>query len=156
MRAALAEASPARPRPRRPRAETPARARRRRRRGAILGLVSLLAEDFAAHENPNRRKAVCWVSPRSSSASAGTARLAAAPRSVQRATRVVATSEKRLVARAAARGGPPVLAAVCDLDARVRYYACEAMYNIVKTARGGLLLLTESRGDDDDFFYDEN
>ena len=47
-----------------------------------------------------------------------------------------------------------MLAAFCDLDARVRYYACEAMYNIVKTARGGLLLLTECRGDD--FFYDEN
>ena len=138
------------------------RERRRRRarapdapRRAILGLVSLLAEDFAAHENPNRRKG-------------GLLGLAAVVvglggdgetgdgdgECVERATRV-ATSEKRLVARAATRAAvPPVLAAFCDLDARVRYYACEAMYNIVKTARGGLLLLTECRGDD--FFYDEN
>ena len=156
MRAALAEASP------RGRGRGDRERRRRRARApdaprrAILGLVSLLAEDFAAHENPNRRKG-------------GLLGLAAVVvglggdgetgdgdgECVQRATRV-ATSEKRLVARAATRAAvPPVLAAFCDLDARVRYYACEAMYNIVKTARGGLLLLTESV-EDDDFFYDEN
>ena len=157
MRAALAEASPrAAAAAETASGDAGARAPDAPRR-AILGLVSLLAEDFAAHENPNRRKG-------------GLLGLAAVVvglggdgetgdgdgECVQRATRV-ATSEKRLVARAATRAAvPPVLAAFCDLDARVRYYACEAMYNIVKTARGGLLLLTESRGDDDDFFYDEN
>ncbi|KAK2784625.1 hypothetical protein FQN53_008343 [Emmonsiellopsis sp. PD_33] len=35
---------------------------------------------------------------------------------------------------------PPVLACFTDQDARVRYYACESMYNIAKVAKGELLL----------------
>ncbi|RMZ81333.1 hypothetical protein DV738_g2304, partial [Chaetothyriales sp. CBS 135597] len=35
---------------------------------------------------------------------------------------------------------PPVLACFTDQDARVRYYACEAMYNIAKVAKGEILL----------------
>ncbi|KAJ5082924.1 Protein VAC14 [Penicillium argentinense] len=35
---------------------------------------------------------------------------------------------------------PPVLACFSDQDARVRYYACEAMYNIAKVAKGEILL----------------
>lgn len=34
---------------------------------------------------------------------------------------------------------PPVLACFTDADARVRYYACEAMYNISKVAKGEIL-----------------
>lgn len=34
---------------------------------------------------------------------------------------------------------PPVLACFSDQDARVRYYACEAMYNIAKVAKGEVL-----------------
>ncbi|KAJ9085706.1 hypothetical protein DSO57_1011408 [Entomophthora muscae] len=34
---------------------------------------------------------------------------------------------------------PPVLACFGDQDARVRYYACEAMYNIAKVAKGNVL-----------------
>ncbi|KAJ1622721.1 vacuolar 14 Fab1-binding region-domain-containing protein [Pavlovales sp. CCMP2436] len=30
---------------------------------------------------------------------------------------------------------PPVLASFCDPDCRVRYYACESLYNIAKVAR---------------------
>lgn len=30
---------------------------------------------------------------------------------------------------------PPVLALLVDQDARVRYYACEALYNIAKVSR---------------------
>ena len=30
---------------------------------------------------------------------------------------------------------PPVLSSMIDQDARVRYYACEALYNIAKVAR---------------------
>lgn len=35
---------------------------------------------------------------------------------------------------------PPVLACFTDQDARVRYYACESMYNIAKVAKGEVLL----------------
>ena len=139
-------------------------------RRAILGLVSLLAEDFAAHENPNRRKGgllglaavvVGLGLETGETGDGGEADVDAANRLGDGETRV-ATSEKsalkkkRLVARAALRAAVPrVLAAFCDPDARVRYYACEAMYNVVKTARGGLLLLTESFPENDDF-SDEN
>lgn len=34
---------------------------------------------------------------------------------------------------------PPVLACFGDQDARVRYYACESMYNIAKTSKGETL-----------------
>ena len=35
---------------------------------------------------------------------------------------------------------PPILACFTDQDARVRYYACEAMYNIAKVAKGEILV----------------
>lgn len=35
---------------------------------------------------------------------------------------------------------PPVLACFSDSDARVRYYACESMYNIAKVAKGEILI----------------
>ncbi|OHE98557.1 hypothetical protein CORC01_06178 [Colletotrichum orchidophilum] len=35
---------------------------------------------------------------------------------------------------------PPVLACFTDQDARVRYYACEAKYNIAKVAKGEILI----------------
>ncbi|KAF2102088.1 ARM repeat-containing protein [Rhizodiscina lignyota] len=35
---------------------------------------------------------------------------------------------------------PPVLACFNDQDARVRYYACESMYNIAKVAKGEILV----------------
>jgi len=35
---------------------------------------------------------------------------------------------------------PPVLACFADPDARVRYYACESMYNIAKVAKGEILV----------------
>lgn len=35
---------------------------------------------------------------------------------------------------------PPVLASFTDQDARVRYYACESMYNIAKVAKGEILV----------------
>ncbi|KAI9218677.1 vacuolar protein 14 C-terminal Fig4p binding-domain-containing protein [Blastocladiella britannica] len=34
---------------------------------------------------------------------------------------------------------PPVLACFSDMDSRVRYYACESLYNIAKVARGRVL-----------------
>lgn len=34
---------------------------------------------------------------------------------------------------------PPVLACFADQDSRVRYYACESMYNIAKVSKGEIL-----------------
>ena len=34
---------------------------------------------------------------------------------------------------------PPVLSCFSDQDSRVRYYGCEALYNIAKVARGSIL-----------------
>ena len=34
----------------------------------------------------------------------------------------------------------PVLTCFFDSDSRVRYYACESLYNIVKVARGSVLI----------------
>ena len=35
---------------------------------------------------------------------------------------------------------PPVLKCFTDQESRVRYYACEALYNITKVSRGSVLL----------------
>ncbi|XP_050373682.1 protein VAC14 homolog isoform X2 [Argentina anserina] len=35
---------------------------------------------------------------------------------------------------------PPVLNSFCDQDSRVRYYACEALYNIAKVVRGDFII----------------
>lgn len=35
---------------------------------------------------------------------------------------------------------PPVLASFTDQDSRVRYYACEALYNIAKVARDAFVI----------------
>ncbi|XP_028785293.1 protein VAC14 homolog [Neltuma alba] len=35
---------------------------------------------------------------------------------------------------------PPVLKSFCDQDSRVRYYACEALYNIAKVVRGEFIV----------------
>lgn len=35
---------------------------------------------------------------------------------------------------------PPVLSCFSDQEYRVRYYACESMYNIAKVAKGEILL----------------
>lgn len=43
---------------------------------------------------------------------------------------------------------PPVLACFSDQDARVRYYACESMYNIAKVAKGEILLFFNEIFDD--------
>lgn len=54
--------------------------------------------------------------------------------------RPILTLEQEDVARYLSDIVPPVLACFTDQDARVRYYACEAMYNIAKVAKGEILL----------------
>lgn len=50
------------------------------------------------------------------------------------------TQKQEEVARYLKEIVPPVLACFTDQDARVRYYACESMYNIAKVAKGEILL----------------
>ena len=134
-------------------------ARVSRARRAIFGLVSLLADEFVSHESANRRKG-------------GLLGLAAIVVGLERGlgeakrdgddgddgddgfsrreTFEANHTKTRLERDALRLTVPPVLAAFRDPDARVRYYACEAMYNIVKTARGGVLSLTESEKEGSD------
>ena len=134
-------------------------ARISRARRAIFGLVSLLADEFVSHESANRRKG-------------GLLGLAAIVVGLERGlgeakrdgddgddgddgfsrreTFEENHTKTRLERDALRLTVPPVLAAFRDPDARVRYYACEAMYNIVKTARGGVLSLTESEKEGSD------
>ena len=128
-------------------------ARISRARRAIFGLVSLLADEFVSHESANRRKG-------------GLLGLAAIVVGLERGlgeakrdgddgddgfsrreTFEENHTKTRLERDALRLTVPPVLAAFRDPDARVRYYACEAMYNIVKTARGGVLSLTENESE---------
>lgn len=51
-----------------------------------------------------------------------------------------AYGEQQEVARYLKAIVPPVLACFADQDARVRYYACESMYNIAKVAKGEILV----------------
>ena len=63
--------------------------------------------------------------------------------SVQKLARLlqgVADRSQEEVARYLKEIVPPVLACFTDQDARVRYYACESMYNIAKVAKGEILL----------------
>lgn len=53
---------------------------------------------------------------------------------------VVTDTYSQEVARYLEEIVPPVLACFTDQDARVRYYACESMYNIAKVAKGEILL----------------
>ena len=146
VRAALAEA-PARADANAEAAEGDADAPRR----AILGLVSLLAEDFAAHENPNRRKGgllglaavVVGLGERGIGETDDDRGAADAADTARRRNETHASWE---ALRAAAA---PVLAAFRDPEPRVRYYACEAMYNVLKTARAGLLLMPVAEGEGD-------
>ena len=78
-------------------------------------LVERLAVDFAASPNPNQRKGGL-IGLAAVSLGLGADDLAALPTVV-----------------------PPILAACTDPDARVRYYACEAMYNVAKVSRRGFL-----------------
>eukprot|EP00947_MAST-08B_sp_MAST-8B-sp1_P005184 g5184.t1 len=81
----------------------------------IAGLITLLANDFVRSSNPNHRKG-------------GLIGLAAT------AIGLLDTIDRHLNLLL-----PPVLRCFEDNDSRVRYYACESMYNIAKVARGNVL-----------------
>ncbi|EDO30641.1 predicted protein [Nematostella vectensis] len=81
----------------------------------IKKLTQVLAEDFAVSHNSHARKG-------------GLIGLAAAAIALGKDAGLYL---KDLI--------PPVLSCFYDQDSRVRYYACEALYNIAKVARGSVL-----------------
>ncbi|KAL5021785.1 hypothetical protein ScPMuIL_000940 [Solemya velum] len=81
----------------------------------IKRVLKILGEDFALSHNPNTRKG-------------GLIGLAA--------TAIALSKESSVYINELVK---PVLANFQDQDSRVRYYSCEALYNIVKVARGSVL-----------------
>jgi vacuole morphology and inheritance protein 14 len=82
----------------------------------ISSLISFLIDDFAMSPQANHRKG-------------GLLALAAA--TVGLASEASPHLEKIV---------PPVLNSFTDQDSRVRYFACEALYNIAKVTRGDLIV----------------
>nr|PNR49916.1 hypothetical protein PHYPA_011813 [Physcomitrium patens] len=82
----------------------------------ISSIIRLLTNDFALSPQANHRKG-------------GLIGLAAA--TVGLASEAAQHLEKIV---------PPVLSSFIDQDSRVRYYACEALYNIAKVARGDFIV----------------
>ncbi|XP_026441201.1 protein VAC14 homolog [Papaver somniferum] len=82
----------------------------------IGGLINVLISDFTNYPEPNHRKG-------------GLIGLAAA--TVGLSTQATPYLEKIV---------PPVLSCITDQDSRVRFYACEALYNIAKVVRGDLFV----------------
>lgn len=81
----------------------------------IRKLITILTEEFAVSHNPHSRKG-------------GLIGLAATAIALGKDATFYLSS---LV--------PPVLSCFSDQDSRVRYYGCEALYNIAKVARGSIL-----------------
>mgnify|MGYP006096263187 FL=1 len=81
----------------------------------INSIISVLAKDFSTSTNANHRKG-------------GLIGIAA--------TSIGLMSTSRLYLDVLL---PPVLHSFDDPESRVRYYACESLYNISKVARGGIL-----------------
>lgn len=81
----------------------------------IRRLLKVLGQDFATSQNPHTRKG-------------GLLGLAAIAVGLGKDTGQYTEELIR-----------PILACFCDPDLRVRYYACESLYNVVKVARGAVL-----------------
>lgn len=81
----------------------------------IRKLLKVLSQDFACSQNPHSRKG-------------GLIGLAAMAVGLGKDT---GQYTEDLI--------HPILACFCDQDLRVRYYACESLYNVVKVARSAVL-----------------
>ena len=122
-------------------------------------LCAFLIDSFAQHENANKRKG-------------GLLGLAALLVGVARVTPVSGDDGvspggtegdggSEITNRILNRAVPEILTAFKDCDPRVRYYACESMYNVVKTFRLPLLLMSlttsdESSSTDSSLFLTDN
>jgi len=81
----------------------------------IKKLLRVLSQDFAVSQNPHTRKG-------------GLIGLAAMAIALGKDTGQYMEELVR-----------PILACFLDTDSRVRYYACESLYNVAKVGRGALL-----------------
>ena len=104
----------------------------------ITQLCDVLIADFACHEIANKRKggllglAAMLVGVKAGQKPAWT--------DEQGVVENVPGASREISSHTLKRAGPVILAAFGDIDPRVRYYATEAMYNVVKTFRGELLV----------------
>ncbi|KAG5896407.1 hypothetical protein JTB14_022492 [Gonioctena quinquepunctata] len=83
--------------------------------GQIKRLLKVLGQDFSLSQNPHARKG-------------GLIGLAAIAIALGKDTEVFADELIK-----------PILGCMADQDLRVRYYACESLYNVVKVSRGAVL-----------------
>ncbi|XP_050300937.1 protein VAC14 homolog isoform X2 [Anthonomus grandis grandis] len=83
--------------------------------GQIKRILKILAQDFASSQNPHSRKG-------------GLIGLAAIAIALGKET---SNFTDELI--------KPILGCLSDQDLRVRYYACESLYNVVKVSRGAVL-----------------
>ncbi|XP_050497595.1 protein VAC14 homolog isoform X1 [Diabrotica virgifera virgifera] len=83
--------------------------------GQIKKILKVLGQDFSLSQNPHGRKG-------------GLIGLAAISIALGRDTEVFADELIK-----------PILGCMADQDLRVRYYACESLYNVVKVSRGAVL-----------------
>ena len=101
-----------------------------------MALVESLARDFARSPNANHRKGgLIGLAAATVGLIGGGAAGAAESKAVQVQSSAAASAPQTVVQAHLAVCVPPVLDAFGDADGRVRYYACEALYNIAKVAR---------------------
>ena len=94
----------------------------------IQRVVKLLGTDFAASHNPNMRKGAL-VGLAAVAIALGTENMGAVPREGEGAGQQGGGS-----AGYTADLIRPILTCMSDTDSRVRYYACESLYNVTKVS----------------------
>eukprot|EP01147_Barroeca_monosierra_P001251 gene1251-4460_t len=95
--------------------------------GKVVAIISYLRNGFLRHDNANNRKG-------------GLIGLAAVAMALSQYLESIAPYLPEIV--------PPILASFGDSDSRVRYYACEALYNVSKMSRHNILTFFNEIFDD--------
>ena len=124
--------------------------------------MNLLVEEYALSPQANHRKARRFTTPPPGVSAPPARGWSATPVRPARRAKPAAVGPALHVASRLAQGGliglaaatvglaahheaflgailPPVLRSFSDQDSRVRYYACEALYNIAKVSRGSII-----------------
>ena len=95
----------------------------------IQRVVKLLGTDFAASHNPNMRKGAL-VGLAAVAIALGTENMGAVPREGEGAGQQGGGGGAGYTADLIR----PILTCMSDTDSRVRYYACESLYNVTKVS----------------------